>query len=112
MRGIFRRGVLLALLVLGACSTMDIKDFAGTGPGFAMEKYFLGHVRGYGLVEDRWRNVRRQFVVDMHGAWQGNEFLLHEDFVYDDGEKQVREWRIRKLDDAHYEATAADVEGT
>jgi hypothetical protein len=90
---------------------MKITDFAGTEPRFAMERYFLGHVRGYGLVEDRWGKIRRQFVVDMEGAWQGDEFVLHENFTYNDGEKQERAWHISKRDANRYEATASDVEG-
>jgi len=48
----------------------------------------------------------------MHGGWEGDTFVLDEDFTFDDGEQMTRTWRIRRLDDGRYEGTADDVVGT
>ena len=56
--------------------------------------------------------MRRQFVVDINGNWDGTILTLDEDFVFDDGEKDFRQWRIRKLKDGTYEGRADDVIGT
>ena len=37
---------------------------------------------------------------------------LDEDFLFDDGEKDFRQWRIKKLEDGTYEGRADDVIGT
>ena len=103
---------LLALTVVTAgCSSMKPEDYAGTEPRFVIEDYFTGKTRAWGIFQDRSGKVRRQFTVDIHGAWESEEFVLREDFSYRDGERQQRTWRIRKLGENSYVGTAADVVG-
>jgi hypothetical protein len=47
----------------------------------------------------------------MRCTWQGNEGVLDEDFLYSDGSKQRRVWRITKLPGGRYTGTADDVVG-
>lgn len=91
---------------------MKPEDFAGSEPPLILEEYFAGKTRAWGLFEDRFGDIRRQFVVDIVGTWDGERLVLEEDFVYADGEIDRRVWRIRKIDDHHYEGTADDVVGT
>ena len=91
---------------------MTSDDFTDKSPKFVLEKYFQGKTRAWGLFEDRFGNVRRQFVVDINGNWDGTILTLDEDFLFDDGEKDFRQWRIRKLEDGTYEGRADDVIGT
>ena len=107
--------ILVALLLaalLAGCSQMRIEDYQGTGPALVLEEYFAGPVRAWGTVQDRSGKVRRRFTADMHGAWEGELFVLNEEFVFDDGEQMTRTWRIRRLDANHYEGTADDIVGT
>ena len=99
------------LLISTGCSSMKAEDYAGTEPRFIIEDYFTGKTRAWGIFQDRSGKVRRQFTVDINGAWEGEEFVLREDFSYRDGERQQRTWRIRKLDEHSYVGTAADVVG-
>lgn len=103
---------LLLVTLLSGCSQMRIEEYRGTGPALVLEEYFAGPVRAWGLVQDRSGKVRRRFTADMHGAWEGELFVLNEDFVFDDGEQMTRTWRIRRLDANHYEGTADDIVGT
>ncbi|NNG05259.1 MAG: DUF3833 domain-containing protein [Inquilinus sp.] len=103
---------LAFLFALTGCSSMKPQDFAGTTPTFALEDYFDGKVRAWGIFQDRFGRLRRQFVVDITGTWDGETLTLVEDFVYDDGELDQRIWHIRKLDEHRYEGTADDVVGT
>jgi hypothetical protein len=48
----------------------------------------------------------------MVGEMQGDVFVLTEDFVYDDGEKEQRVWRLDPLPGGKYQGTAGDVVGT
>ncbi len=91
---------------------MNPKDYDGKEPRLLIEEYFLGEVRAWGLFEDRFGNLRRQFVVDITGTMDGDELVLDERFLFDDGETDTRVWRIRKLDDHTYEGRADDVVGT
>ncbi len=104
--------LLLASMAIGGCSTMKVEDFAGKQPILKPEVYFLGETRGWGMFHDRFGRLRRQFVVDMVGEMQGDAFVLTEDFVYDDGEKERRVWRLDPSADGAYQGTAGDVVGT
>ncbi|MGF1476391.1 MAG: DUF3833 domain-containing protein [Geminicoccaceae bacterium] len=103
--------VLAAFTVLVGCSDMKVDDFADTQPAFVPEEYFAGKLRAWGLFQDRFGVVRRQFVVDIDGTWDGTTLTLVEDFVYTDGEIEQRVWEITKLDDDSYEGRADDVIG-
>lgn len=81
-------------------------------PNFRFERFFLGPVRGHGTFFDRFGRERRHFTVDTLGRWDGAVFVLEEEFLFDDGKRRRREWRIVPLADGRYEATAADVVGT
>ena len=100
---------LLLVTLLSGCSQMRIEEYRGTGPALVLEEYFAGPVRAWGLVQDRSGKVRRRFTADMHGAWEGDIFVLNEDFEFDDGEQMTRTWRIRRIDEHHYEGTADDI---
>ena len=103
--------VIFALLVLSGCTNMKPTDFSGTTPQLRIEEYFAGHTRAWGIFEDRFGNLRRQFVVDIDGKWDGETLVLDERFLYSDGEKDRRVWTIRKIDAHRYEGQAADVIG-
>ena len=103
---------VLVLLGLTGCMAMTSDDFTDKSPKFVLEEYFHGKTRAWGLFEDRFGNVRRQFVVDINGNWDGTILTLDEDFLFDDGEKDFRQWRIKKLKDGTYEGRADDVIGT
>ena len=103
---------VLVLLGLTGCIAMTPDDFTQKSPKFVLEEYFHGKTRAWGLFEDRFGIVRRQFVVDISGTWDGTMLILDEDFLFDDGEKSFRQWRIKKLEDGTYEGRADDVIGT
>ena len=86
-------------------------------PGLDLAEFFAGDSVAYGIFEDRFGNLRRQFRVNMTGTVEGDTLTLVEDFLYDDGERADRTWVIRRTgtDDrgiVSYEGTAADVTGT
>ena len=55
---------------------MKIEDFKGKQPKFTLEQYFNGETRAWGIVKDRFGNIRRQFSVDMTGSWDGQVLTL------------------------------------
>lgn len=99
------------LLLLSGCTDMTVEDFRGKQPEMRIETYFDGPTQASGIVRDRFGNLRRQFTVTMTGRWDGDVFVLEEDFVYDDGEQDRRVWRVRKDGESGYRATAPDVIG-
>jgi len=101
------KAVLLALtgILVSGCTNMNIEDFAEAQPGLVLEEYFAGRTMAWGLFEDRFGRVQRQFVVTMDGTWDGTTLVLNEDFAYSDGETESRVWTLIKTDDVSYEGT-------
>ncbi len=110
-------GVLISLFSgLSACAKRDVTHLAERRPTLALEKFFEGESVAFGIFEDRFGNLRRQFRVNLQGTVSGNRLVLDEQFLYEDGEKAQRVWTIDKLDSGYdgtvrYEGQASDVDG-
>ena len=102
---------LLAAGLAGCSTAPQVTDYAGQKPEFDLKAYFTGTVDGWGIFTDRSGRVVKRFVVLMTCTWNGNEGILDEDFIYSDGTKQKRIWRMTKLADGRYEGRADDVLG-
>lgn len=106
-----------AALLLGACASPQLADYSASKPVFDFQSYFNGALTAHGMVTDRGGKVLRRFVVNMQCTWkkgpvpQEETAILDEQFVYDDGERQRRIWRIRKAADGRLTGTADDVVG-
>jgi len=111
-----RRLVLAAGLagaaVLAGCAGPEITDYAKETPLLDLRQYFNGTLDAYGVFLDRSGKVARRFTVVMNCSWNGADGVLDEDFVYSDGEKQKRVWRMKYLGEGRYSGTAGDVIGT
>jgi hypothetical protein len=103
--------VLLAALIVSGCGTMNPRDFTDSSQSLDLFDYFEGHTLAWGLFEDRFGKLRRQFRVDITGTVDGDTLVLDEAFEYADGERQQRIWTIRRTGEATYSGQAADVVG-
>ena len=103
--------IALAGLLVAGCAGMDPEDFAGTGPELRLEDYFAGRSVAYGIFEDRFGTLRREFKVVIDGRMDGDTLVLDEDFFYADGERDRRVWRIRRTGQNTYEGRADDIVG-
>ena len=90
---------------------MKPEDFAGREPKLVIEEYFAGRTKAWGIFQDRFGRLRRQFEVEIDGTWEDGTLTLVEDFVYDDGETEQRIWRISKTGEHGYEGRAEGVIG-
>lgn len=100
---------IIALLV--GCTNMNVTDFKSGKPRLVLEEYFAGQTIAAGIFQDRFGTVRRQFVVEIDGDWDGETLTMVEDFSYSDGETEQRIWKLTKLDEHRYEGTAEGVVG-
>ncbi len=103
--------ITAAAVFLAGCGSMKPEDFAEREPRLLIEDYFAGKTRAWGIFQDRFGNLRRQFQVDIAGTWDGEALTLVEDFLYDDGETEQRIWRIAKTGAHTYEGRAEGVIG-
>ena len=105
---------LIFFLGLTGCSYMKIEDFENSKPEFNLMQFFEGEIEAWGIVEDRFGNLKRQFRVNITGKVENNTLTLDEDFLYDDGEQANRIWKIKKITDKNkvlYQGQADDIEG-
>lgn len=100
------------LLALGACSTPAPQQYADESPRLDVTRYFNGTIDGHGMFQDRAGKVLKRFVVVMQASWQGEDGILDEDFVYADGTRQKRVWKLHRTGPGTLSATAGDVVGT
>jgi hypothetical protein len=116
-RALLGRGLLLPLglssasALLVGCGTPAVSHYAQERPVLDLKRYFDGTVQAQGLFIDRFGEVKRRFTVALTGSWQGEQGVLDEHFVYNDGEKERRVWRITALPGNRYRGEAGDVEG-
>lgn len=103
--------LVAAVAATGCASSSSLEQFEAAPRQLVLEEYFLGETSAYGLFEDRFGKVRRQFKVDITGEVDGNRLTLTEKFVYDDGERDTRIWEIDILGNGRYRGTAGDVPG-
>ena len=109
----FKKFIIMSsvFFFLSGCSGMALDSFKDAKPELVLEDYFKGRTEAWGIFEDRFGKLRRQFKVTIDGTWDGKTLTLDERFKYDDGETDQRIWRITKLGKGKYEGTAADVIG-
>lgn len=106
-----RVALLLAVSVLSGCSTLAPQSFANATPAFEPDKFFEGPVRSWGVMERRSGNPVSRFRTEVMGTRDGADLVLTQHFFFEDGRTQQREWRIHRVDQHRYEATANDVAG-
>jgi len=76
-----------------------------------LEQYFLGHLFAWGIFEDCLGRLRRSFQVDIEGRLENGQLVLDEEFLYNNGQREQRIWRISPLGNHRYQGEAQDVVG-
>ena len=89
----------LLLVVIAALAMLPRSDIAAhteRRPAFDPVAFFNGKSVAYGIFEDRFGNLRRQFRIEIEASQSGNMLTLDERFLYADGEQDRRIWKIEK----------------
>lgn len=96
---------------LSGCASPTVDDYAGQKPELDLRTYFNGTVDAWGIFTDRNGKVVKRFTVTMQCAWQNDQGILDEDFVYSDGTQEKRVWNLTAKGNGRYTGTAGDVVG-
>lgn len=108
-----RLAAALALIpLLAACAGKpSLEDASLSTRELELEEFFDGRLVAHGQFQDIFGTVRRQFVADIQGDWDGQRLRLVEDFTYEDGSTEQRVWTLRKTGEETWEGTAPGVIG-
>jgi len=99
----------LSALSLFGCATAPAAPSDAAG-AFLLER----DLHGAAVARGEFRainGVRRGFTVEMRGSLEGDVFILEEDFLYDDGERDRKTWRLRRVAPGRYVGAREDVVG-
>lgn len=98
--------------VSGCSLSIDGHDYKGEKPSFDLERFFVGQVTAWGIVQNRSGEVVQRFIVDIDGSMEGSTLVLDERFEYivGDGPK-ARVWRLTPQVNGTFIGTAGDING-
>ena len=99
-------------LLLGACTSTKVQDYAGNKPAFALREFFNGKLTAHGVLKNRSGTVTRYFTATLDASWNNGIGTLAERFTFNDGEIQTRTWTLTPTSEGRLTATAGDVIGT
>lgn len=80
-------------------------------PQFDLRKHLQGPILCEGVIYGPTGRVTSRFVADFHARWDGNIGTMTEEFRYDSGTTQNREWRLTLGNDGRIRAEADDLVG-
>ena len=88
------------------------QHYVTSTPVFDVREILKGPMLCEGVIYGPFGRVTTRFVAQLFAEWQGNEGRMTEEFHYDSGTIQHREWTLKLSDDGHIQATAPDLIGT
>ena len=92
---------------------MAIDDFKGTKPLFLPEKFFVGRLEGWAVVESLIGGLQQRATISSHGEFESDTqtVLFTESYTFDDGHSDTLHWTIRKGDEGKYTGLENRLEG-
>ena len=92
---------------------MSINRYKNNKPKFILENFFSGEISAWGLFEDPFGIIRKRFTCKITGKWDDKlkTLKIKEDFLYDDGVKENRNWELLKKSSNCYVGTTDNVIG-
>ena len=105
-----KTGLVLALLLSGCSPPLTPAEIAG--PAFDPVRFFSGHVRSWGVMENRSGEPTAVVMTDCTGVVGSDGTLSMVQTLRIGADPiQTRRWTMRRLGDSRYEATANDMVG-
>lgn len=102
--------LLLAAAPLAACATRPPVPAEAAATPFIIERDLIGASVARGEFRTI-TGVSRVFTAQLNGSWDGRTLTLVEDFVFADGERDRKTWRLERTGPGRYSGTREDVVG-
>lgn len=106
--------IVVALILVKArfASFMaQVPDDYSDGPMLNMREVFNGPIECEGVIYGPTGRVTSRFEADFIASWDGNIGTVREEFRYDSGNVQHREWKFTLGNDGSMKAEAPDLVG-
>ena len=81
------------------------------GPQFDIREVFNGPIECEGVIYGPTGRVTSRFVANFEASWEGNVGIVREEFRYDSGTVQHRQWTFTLGNDGVFKAEAPDLDG-
>jgi hypothetical protein len=101
--------VIAMAMLLSACASAPPTPADATGD-FVIERDLVGRSTARGEFRAI-TGLRRSFVAELQGSWDGETLTLVEDFTFADGERDRKTWRLRRVGEGRYVGVREDVVG-
>lgn len=102
----------LTACMLGCSAPLPVTGFSATGPAFDPIRFFTGHVRSWGVLEDRSGQPTSIVATDCTGEVDGAGTLrMTQRLTIGQDPPTTREWRMHRTGPNTVEATANDMVG-
>ncbi len=102
----------IALGLLGCSEPMPVKAFHAIAPAFDPIRFFTGHIKSWGVLEDRSGQPTNIVVTDCVGEGSGDSLHMVQQLTIGQDAPVTRTWQMRRAGLNRYEATANDMAGT
>lgn len=102
--------VAAAILALGACATRPPVPREAADRALVIERDLVGRT----VARGEFRAItgsRRGFTATIDGTWDGEVLTLVEDIAFDDGERDRKTWRLRRVAPGRFVGSREDVIG-
>ncbi|GAC1342690.1 MAG: DUF3833 domain-containing protein [Acetobacteraceae bacterium] len=105
---------MAALAALAGCSDpLPVAAFQAAGPAMDPLRFFAGHVRSWGVLENRSGQPTSIVLTDCQGEPEGTDGLhMTQRLQVGTDAPVTREWHMRRVGPGRFEATANDMVGT
>src|SRR4051794_23720808 len=92
---------------------MAIDAFAGTSPLFLPDKFFVGRLEGWAVVESLAGGLLKRASVTAHGELGAatDTVVFTETYTFDDGHSDTLRWTIHKMAEGQYTGLENRLEG-
>lgn len=104
---------IVPLMVLAGCSDpMPVTAFRTTKPDIDPIRFFTGHVRSWGVLENRSGEPTTIVTTDCVGKVEGDVLRMTQLLTIGQDPPMTRTWIMRRSAPGRFEATANDMVGT
>lgn len=114
--------VMLGVCLIGALGYLKSRyldfpaqspsDYQGSEMQFDLRSHLSGPIECEGVIYGPLGRVTSRFTGRFNATWDGNQGRMTEEFHYDSGTVQHREWYLTLGNDGNIRAEASDVIGT